>query len=454
MYDLNIRHGQGRHGPCMSRASRHLDMNRFRFHAFRQLAASALGAAALLLLFSETARAQLKPNIRAIDRTQITRNEPLRGINDFPYWVSRADCIKDDEITFSVQVTTPNTDNFEVWAGAADCTQLAQRQGDQATCWRVFSGSVVKSPADITLRARDIVAKNGPSNGSTGVPGTEEDCNSQEYVKLGLYFMYINDAGAVSSNTVVFNESGIDLEGPISPNITEVAPSDNRLLIRWEESNPGEFAGYRIYCADAVEVSTTSTALTLLDGAVVDGAVVEGAAVDGAALENTALSDTTANDTNVTSPAGRDTAVEAGAISVGDGGDVGTDAGGPTTPTGCGGSVLIEGELPPTSRLCGTVDTFSKTSAYAPDLQNGRRYAVGITAVDRLGNESPLSNVLCNSPREVYTFFEDYRAAGGDGGGGFCSFAPLAGSHSNGWQWAALLTLALGFGIFRRTSNT
>jgi hypothetical protein len=64
------------------------------------------------------------------------------------------------------------------------------------------------------------------------------------------------------------------------------------------------------------------------------------------------------------------------------------------------------------------------TATTSMSLKNGVRYAVAVTLADGVGNESVLSNVACGSPAEVTGFFEAYRAAGGQGGGGFCSFAP------------------------------
>jgi hypothetical protein len=407
--------------------------------SFRQLRFAAPFVAVLVSFVGETALAQTKPSIRPIDQTKITRKQPLRTPTNRPYWVSRADCVADDELTFNVQVTTPNTNNFQVWAGSADCTQLNQRQGDQAECWRVYQGQVVKSPANITIRAQDMVARHRPGTGSTGVPGDIEDCDSDIYIELGLYFMYVNDANEITSNTVKFT-TGIDLEGPISPRLDSVSPADNQLLLKWTDSNPGEFAGYRIYCTNAVDVDSTTNALTLPDGAVVDGSVTS---------EAVETSDET---TDLASTISVESISDAGAIPASTAAN--TDgATPPPRPTGCGGSALIEGEIPSGSYLCGTVDSYSAVQGYAKNLRNGRRYAVGLTAVDRLGNESGLSNVLCNSPREVFTFFEDYRNAGGGGGGGFCSVA-LIGSSRDGWPWIGLLGFGIGLALLRRMNHT
>ena len=79
-------------------------------------------------------------------------------------------------------------------------------------------------------------------------------------------------------------------------------------------------------------------------------------------------------------------------------------------------------------------------------LQNGTTYAIGVTTSDLVFNESKLSGLRCGTPREVTTFFEGYKDAGGVGGGGFCSYAP---SRSQaGW----VVALGLGAAWFARRS--
>jgi hypothetical protein len=69
-------------------------------------------------------------------------------------------------------------------------------------------------------------------------------------------------------------------------------------------------------------------------------------------------------------------------------------------------------------------------------------YAVAVSAVDELGNPGPLSNIDCEAPEDLEEFFEAYRRAGGQGGGGFCSVDRGA-SGSLAWLLAASTLLAL-----------
>jgi hypothetical protein len=84
-------------------------------------------------------------------------------------------------------------------------------------------------------------------------------------------------------------------------------------------------------------------------------------------------------------------------------------------------SVVKPGGDPPLGHQCGGVSGIAATSGAASDLTNGVEYAVGVAAVDQVGNVGKLSNNVCVVPVEVTDFFELYRGDGGGGGGGFCS---------------------------------
>jgi hypothetical protein len=117
------------------------------------------------------------------------------------------------------------------------------------------------------------------------------------------------------------------------------------------------------------------------------------------------------------------------------GAGTGDNQGGATSisddPT-CGPGSLSPGEVPESGKRCGSAQGLATRTGQAKPLQNFRRYAVGISAVDKVGNPGPLSKVACETPEPVTTFFEAYHDAGGDGGGGFCNLggAPASGAFS------------------------
>jgi MYXO-CTERM domain-containing protein len=91
--------------------------------------------------------------------------------------------------------------------------------------------------------------------------------------------------------------------------------------------------------------------------------------------------------------------------------------------------------------LCGSTGK-GAGDGRATGLQNGVLYAVGVAAVDALGNRGKLSNVTCGTPEVVEDFFEIYRASGGKGGGGFCGLSSQASDAPGAWV-AALMVLGL-----------
>lgn len=120
-----------------------------------------------------------------------------------------------------------------------------------------------------------------------------------------------------------------------------------------------------------------------------------------------------------------------------------TDSG---TVEDCSAAALVPGEDPVEKYACGSmnakgVSTFTTDSS----LGNGVPYAVAVASEDDVGNVGKLSEIACGIPKEVTGFYEAYRAAGGEAGGGFCTFAPAR-------RGAAALTVALllGFAAFAR----
>jgi hypothetical protein len=51
-------------------------------------------------------------------------------------------------------------------------------------------------------------------------------------------------------------------------------------------------------------------------------------------------------------------------------------------------------------------------------------YVVAIATEDNVNNVGVLSELGCNIPKDTTGFYEAYREAGGEAGGGFCSFSP------------------------------
>jgi hypothetical protein len=68
----------------------------------------------------------------------------------------------------------------------------------------------------------------------------------------------------------------------------------------------------------------------------------------------------------------------------------------------------------------------SQTSVRIRGLQNGIPYVVGVAAVDKVGNASPITDAYLQFPIATADFYRGYRAAGGSADGGYCAVAPRA----------------------------
>jgi hypothetical protein len=68
-----------------------------------------------------------------------------------------------------------------------------------------------------------------------------------------------------------------------------------------------------------------------------------------------------------------------------------------------------------------TAASITASSYTITGLQDGVNYNIAIAAVDALGNVGPLSPLQCNEPEPIVDFWQSYRQAGGQAGGGFCA---------------------------------
>ena len=137
-------------------------------------------------------------------------------------------------------------------------------------------------------------------------------------------------------------------------------------------------------------------------------------------------------------------------LSVGGGNSGGGGSGGSGGSGDCSSEVLVAGAVPPTQYACGDSIT-DGASLTVKNAKNDRRYAVGVAAVDNLGNPGVLSPLECVAPLPVDDFFKVYNRAHGEGG---C----IGGCSSSGQQSAGLAAGVLLLGIVivrrRRTSTS
>jgi hypothetical protein len=125
----------------------------------------------------------------------------------------------------------------------------------------------------------------------------------------------------------------------------------------------------------------------------------------------------------------------AGAGGAGAGGSAGGAA-----PGSCTSNILVPGEAVPAGVDHKGESNASTLQAEASGLTNGETYAVAVAGVDDFFNSGKLSTLACATPELVTGFFEAYRWAGGEAGGGFCAI----GGKRSGLSAAGFALAALG----------
>ncbi len=346
----------------------------------------ASGAFALLgLAWAGPAAAQLTGSQGVeLQRTGVSvSREVARSDAQFPFYINRQDCLEDAKLVFRprVQGATARTP-LQVWVSSGvDCTNISERSGGTARCSQVAE---LRAPTSnqalvIEVSSQDVAhAANTRQQLDVQGAGTKEDCDSGVEQNLSFYFMLVDADGQILGTVAKWQDSQIDLIGPPPPDEVTTGIGDNKLIVDWDIAEADErkdTVSFALYCDIASEGSGEGSG--------------EAAGTAGAA----------------------------GASSVSD------------DPT-CGPGRLAPGTFPERRFRCGTAEGVSTRTGRAKPLENGRRYAVAVAAVDEVGNPGLLSKVACGTPEPVTTFFEAYRAAGGEGGGGYCAIgaAPASGA--------------------------
>jgi hypothetical protein len=203
---------------------------------------------------------------------------------------------------------------------------------------------------------------------------------------------------------VAIYEVEYDLLGPGPPGSVQAGIGENALVATWKEaSNATQVAEYQVY-AEPVSAPAAGGGAGGAAGAGTAGAGMAGAGAAGAGAAGAGA-------------AGAGTAGDAGAAgaSAGTGGASGD-------VSGCTSSVLTPGEPVPAGVDPRGTASNSSTKAEAKGLTNGVRYALGVASVDAFNNPGNLSKLDCATPEPVTGFYEAYREAGGQAGGGYCAF--------------------------------
>ncbi|WP_437817453.1 hypothetical protein [Sorangium sp. So ce1078] len=355
-----------------------------------RLVAAALAAAALA---GGARRADATVTISAdVERTLVERPDAQN-----PLWISREDCLTDNDLHFTITLSGFSTSQtLAVWVSESqDCTLYSNR--DTGTrCRQVWAESNLDDTMEITLSAKAIAE-------ALGAEGCESTRTSTGAVPVAMYFMRFESLDQDGPDHAKWETTKMDLQGPNPPTEIEAHPGDGRLLVDFKQNEDEDVEGYYLYC----------------DGAGQPSADASGAGAGGG---------------------------DGGAGATGGGSGGGATGDG---SSGCQAAGLVPGEVPDTAKRCGKVGRANRGEAL--DLDNGTSYVVGVAAYDLVGNAGPLSELSCATPVDVDGFFEKYREAGGKAGGGFCSVEGPVGAGQ--WISVPLGAVAAGaaLGLWRRS---
>lgn len=389
--------------------------------------AVALVAAVLALTATRPARAQ---GVAIVNKTFLQRyadGKPVdprpAGLN--PQGINYSDCAAN--IALRVPLTLTNfadpAVSFQVWAGTQDCKTLASRTPATQQCWRVAADLARQPNPSVDVPARRILA--GLANakyrqGDAVVEPGDDVCGAVDRNNVGLYVIAVRGTGteAVAEDNVPIP---VDTVGPIGLSGVTLLPGNQRIHVQWNAFGDGgveDITGVRVYCAPATigkaktsvvceDASTTPVEPTDDAGDEVDAAVTD--AGDGGDGGAALLAELDAGCELVTEPAPACAAADFD--DVGEGGfDSSYDRFLCGFSQGIGNSVIA-------------------TELEGQPLQNGSTYAVAVVATDSFGNTGSPSGLKCEMPEETNDFWERYKQAGGEAGGGFCTTAaPGAGA--------------------------
>jgi hypothetical protein len=421
-------------------------------------------AVAALVSICSSARAQ---TITLQPTGTFYRVQKIRPTGQQPHWISQADCLAKDIISFPITLSGAYLGTtLQVWAGNSgiDCTQVSERTNTgTAECWQVYNAPATISPTTIQISSIDIVARNTPNVVTpigyptacnlNGVNSTNSPPNGQQ---LTLTFMLVTSGTSFVGTPQQWTDIGYDTAPPSEATNVQAGAGETRVHLTWTDAVESDIRSYNFYCdpppgsvvapgADA-GLTTQGPPLGTLDDVGSGGSLIGTGGDPGLGFGGSLLSSggTTGFGGSLLGTGGGSLISAGGSFfsnggAGGTGGDtgsggligVGVSSGGTTqTLASCSStSALQEGQSPvdpdkPLSQYaCGSVTGTIANNGTVSHLINNVSYTFAVAAVDQVGNVGVLSQNTCGTPINVTDFFELYKDAGGRAGGGICSLS-------------------------------
>ncbi len=378
------------------------------------------------------------------------RQRPIRPTGQQPHWVSQADCLAKDVISFTISMTGYQTQTLEVWASdqSVDCTPTNERMpGGSAQCWLVYRAPATATPTRVDISAVDLVARNTPDTTTPiGYPEACLNSSSPAGAALTLSFFLTNGAGIIST-TQLWKDIGYDVAAPTAATNLSAGAGETRLHLSWSDAADSDIRGYQFYCdpppgsvlPDGGLKTASGPPLGTLDTG--SGGTFFGTGgnigIAGSLFGSggdLGIGGSLLGSGGSLLGAGGGSLINAGGAffeTGGAGGTAGTTGTGttatPQTVANCSSSSVLQPGVSPISPTnlgsysCGSVSGIIANSGTVGGLVNNFNYVVAIAAYDQVGNVGVLSQNTCGTPVNVTDFFELYKQAGGKAGGGICS---------------------------------
>lgn len=356
-----------------------------------------------------------------------------RPITLKPEGVNYQDCIDDQKIRFPLQLGSfEGNASLQVWAGlgGADCKNQQNRTGINATCWPLVTGVPLQVNPIVDIPVRAIMSGAPPFKPAEPATGADM-CGKIDLAQISVQFLYFSPGQLATPSQSKDMAVEVDTIGPAAPTGLRTEPGNGRITVRWDnisgEGGLSVLTGVRVYCDEVTGGGTTPPPAD-------SGTTNEPAEASCEEVPNEPdanFPDADAGTTTVCEDAGSSTTED--------------EAGTPSTATSCsspnwGSDIIPDAEF--NAKFgCGQITGNAGTSVIAEKLGGQSlknrtadspevTYAVAVAATDAFNNVGPLSSPICEYPEPTTDFWENYRKAGGDAGGGCTTSGAPIGSMS------------------------
>jgi hypothetical protein len=368
--------------------------------------------------------------------------------------ITRADCSKPNlKFKFSLTVTGyQSIYSLEAWAGRAssNCASEYTALENVKTCWKLGTASVSNSVATFTYTPAELLGI-GASGGKPIMSTCNDLITTKGRQSINVTFMLTNDAAVKNSVNQTMYYSMV---GPDAPELNDVQSADQSLKLSWDAlSGLTTEVTYTFLCAPS-DLGTDGCKSGALEALGSPGpAPTKSNSTGSGGSSSTGGTHSAGSDSGgAASAAGTEGELGGSSSSAGAAGETGVDNGtGGTTGTaegtaGAAGST-VAAAVKFDDLVCGSKRGRIYTTGYTNQtLENDVNWAVAIAVQDTYGNVGMLSRYRCQTPKQVQTFYEEYRDVHGRAGGGFCNL----GIHPKG-SGLSIAFAALGLGVwFRR----